>query len=236
MRQYYFNPFSFLLILVLIVLLLVFLPLLFLGVIGGAFRSLGFSGWEVFFLILASIIGSFINIPVTRIEGARNRAYQFRDRFGRVYAVHEGPDTTVAVNVGGVVVPLFVTLYLVYYVLSSPALFPAPLSVIMGGCAGILLVAGITHSAAKVVPGMGIATPIFLPPLCALMCGILFSFGDPLAAPPIAFAGGTMGTLIGADLLNWRHLDKIGAPMVSIGGAGTFDGIFLSGILAAFLA
>lgn len=96
--------------------------------------------------------------------------------------------------------------------------------------------AGITHSVAKVVPGMGIATPIYIPPLCALICGIVLSFGDPLAAPPIAFASGTMGTLIGADLLNWRHLDKIGAPMVSIGGAGTFDGIFLSGILAAFLA
>lgn len=150
--------------------------------------------------------------------------------------MHDSPDTTVAVNVGGVLIPLFVTLYLVYYILSSPEVFPQPLAVLMGGGAGILLVAGITHAAAKVVPGLGITTPIFIPPLCALACGILFSFGDPLAAPPIAFASGTMGTLIGADLMNWRHLDKIGAPLVSIGGAGTFDGIFLSGILAAFLA
>ena len=236
MGRYYFNPFSFLLIFILVILLLAFLPLLFLGIVGGAFRSLGFSGWEIFCLILASVIGSFINIPVTRIEGVRNRAYQFRDRFGRMYVADDGPDTAVAVNVGGAIIPLLVTLYLVYYVLSSPAFFPAPLSVILGGGAGILLVAGITHSFAKVVPGMGIATPLFIPPLSALMCGILFSFGDSLAAPPIAFASGTMGTLIGADLLNWRHLGKIGAPMVSIGGAGTFDGIFLSGILAAFLA
>lgn len=236
MRQYYFNPFSLLLIILLIALLLLLLPLLFLGIIGGAFRSLGFSGWEILFLILASVIGSFINIPVTRIEGVRNRAYPFRDRFGRIYVMHDGPDTLVAVNVGGAVIPFLIAVYLVYYIFSSPALFPAPLTVILGGGAGILLVAGITHSAAKVVPGMGIMTPFFLPPLCALVCGILFSFGDPLAAPPIAFASGTMGTLLGADLLNWRHLDKIGAPMVSIGGAGTFDGIFLSGILAAFLA
>lgn len=236
MRRYYFNPFSFLLIFILIILLLAFLPLLFLGIIGGALESLGFSGWEIVFLILASVIGSFINIPVTRIAGVRNRAYPFRDRFGRIYAVNDGPDTTVAVNVGGAVIPLLVVLYLVYYVLSSPSFFPTPFAVIFGGCAGILLVAGITHSVAKVVPGMGVTTPIFIPPLCALVCGLLFSFGDPLAAPPIAFASGTMGTLIGADLLNWRHLDKIGAPMVSIGGAGTFDGIFLSGILAAFLA
>ena len=236
MRQYYFNPFSLVLIFVLILLLILFLPLLFLGIIGGALRSLGFSGWAVFFLILASVIGSFINIPVTRIEGARNRAYQFRDRFGRIYAMHDRPDTTVAINVGGAVIPICVNLYLVYYILSSPAFFPEPFAVLLGGCAGIFLVAGITHSVARVVPGMGITTPFFVPPLCALLCGILFSFGNVLAAPPIAFAAGTMGTLIGADLLNWRHLDRIGAPMVSIGGAGTFDGIFLSGILAAFLA
>lgn len=236
MRRYYFNPFSLVLIFVLVLLLLLFLPLLFLGIVGGALKSLGFSGWEIFFLIIASVIGSFINIPVTHLEGARNQAYQFRDRFGRIYTMHDCPDTTVAVNVGGAVIPLLVTLYLVYYVLSSPAVFPQPLSVIFGGIAGILLVAGVTHSVARVVPGLGITTPFFVPPLCALLCGILFSFGDSLAAPPIAFAAGTMGTLIGADLLNWRHLDKIGAPMVSIGGAGTFDGIFLSGILAAFLA
>ncbi|WP_281175218.1 DUF1614 domain-containing protein [Methanogenium cariaci] len=136
MRQYYFNPFSFLLIVVVILLILLFLPLLFLGVIGGAFRSLGFSGWEVILLIIASVIGSFINIPVTRIAGGSNREYPFRDRFGRIAAMHDSPDTTVAVNVGGVLIPLFVTLYLVYYILSSPEVFPQPLAVLMGGGCG----------------------------------------------------------------------------------------------------
>ncbi len=116
MRQYYFNPFSFVLIVIVILLILLFLPLLFLGIIGGALKSLGFSGWEIFFLVIASVIGSFINIPVTRIAGVRNRAYPFRDRFGRMYAMHDGPDTTVAVNVGGAVIPLLVVLYLMYYV------------------------------------------------------------------------------------------------------------------------
>ena len=141
MKQYYFNPFSFVLIFILILLVLLFLPLLFLGIIGGALQSLGFSGWGIFFLILASVIGSFINIPVTRIVGGRNRAYPFRDRFGRIYAVHDGPDTSVAVNVGGALIPLLVVVYLVYYTLSSPAFFPAPFAVILGGLAGILLVA-----------------------------------------------------------------------------------------------
>jgi uncharacterized membrane protein len=42
--------------------------------------------------------------------------------------------------------------------------------------------------------------------------------------------------LIGADLLNLRKLQGLGAPIVSIGGAGTFDGIFVTGLMAVLLA
>ena len=45
-----------------------------------------------------------------------------------------------------------------------------------------------------------------------------------------------MGTLIGADLTNLHRISGLGAQVASIGGAGTFDGIFLSGILAVILA
>jgi putative Mg2+ transporter-C (MgtC) family protein len=44
-----------------------------------------------------------------------------------------------------------------------------------------------------------------------------------------------IGTLIGADLLNLRKIRGLGAPVASIGGAGTFDGIFLAGIIAVLL-
>jgi uncharacterized membrane protein len=46
----------------------------------------------------------------------------------------------------------------------------------------------------------------------------------------------SLGTLIGADLLNLDKVQGLGAPVVSIGGAGTFDGIFVIGILAVLLA
>ena len=55
-------------------------------------------------------------------------------------------------------------------------------------------------------------------------------------APVIAYVSGTLGTLIGADLLHLRQISKLNAPVVSIGGAGTFDGIFLTGILAVLLS
>lgn len=45
----------------------------------------------------------------------------------------------------------------------------------------------------------------------------------------IAYIGGTLGVLIGADLLRLDAVRKLG-------GAGTFDGIFLSGLVAALLA
>ncbi|HXR25479.1 MAG TPA: DUF1614 domain-containing protein, partial [Candidatus Binataceae bacterium] len=45
----------------------------------------------------------------------------------------------------------------------------------------------------------------------------------------VAFVSGVLGTLIGADLMNLNQLNTLGAPVASIGGAGTFDGVFLSG-------
>ncbi|MGH8630223.1 MAG: DUF1614 domain-containing protein [Burkholderiales bacterium] len=42
--------------------------------------------------------------------------------------------------------------------------------------------------------------------------------------------------LIGADLLRLKDIRRLGAPIASIGGAGSFDGIFVTGILAVLLA
>ena len=53
--------------------------------------------------------------------------------------------------------------------------------------------------------------------------------------PPILAFAGSMGTLIGADLLNLDKIQGLGAPVASIGGAGTFDGVFLTGIIAVLL-
>ena len=80
---------------------------------------------------------------------------------------------------------------------------------------------------------MGIITPAFIPPIAAATAALILSPAQPRT---IAYVAGVLGTLIGADLLNLRAIPKLGAPVASIGGAGTFDGIFLSGILAVLLA
>ncbi|MDP2663865.1 MAG: DUF1614 domain-containing protein, partial [bacterium] len=50
-----------------------------------------------------------------------------------------------------------------------------------------------------------------------------------------AFVSGTLGVLIGADILNLRKIQRYGG-FLSIGGAGVFDGIFLVGVISALLA
>lgn len=43
-------------------------------------------------------------------------------------------------------------------------------------------------------------------------------------------------SLLGADLPNLDKIGNLGVSVASIGGAGTFDGIFVTGILATLLA
>jgi uncharacterized membrane protein len=94
----------------------------------------------------------------------------------------------------------------------------------------------VVHRSARPIPGVGIATPMFIPPIVAAIVGSLLSGGLPHHASAIAYISGVLGTLIGADLMNLRRLSELGAPVASIGGAGTFDGIFLTGIVAVLLA
>ena len=84
---------------------------------------------------------------------------------------------------------------------------------------------------AQPVPGIGIAPPVFVP---ALVTGIVAMMLSREHAAQLAYIG--VGTLIGADLLNLGSISGLGAPVMSIGGAGTFDDIFLTGILAVLLA
>jgi len=85
---------------------------------------------------------------------------------------------------------------------------------------------------ARKVKGVGIVTPSILPPVIAAVVSYLLVPGSPAV---VAYVSGTLGALIGADLTNLRGIGKLGAPMASIGGAGTFDGVFLTGIVAVLL-
>jgi uncharacterized membrane protein len=103
----------------------------------------------------------------------------------------------------------------------------------VNGAIATAFVAVVLHWLAHPVPGIGIAVPVFLPALVTAIVALLLSREN---AAPLAYIAGSMGTLIGADLTNLDKIRGLGAPVASIGGAGTFDGIFLTGILAVLLA
>jgi uncharacterized membrane protein len=132
------------------------------------------------------------------------------------------PGTVLAVNVGGALIP---TLMSTYLVLRYQLWFKAAIAV--------AVIAAAIHSMATPVHGVGIAVPVFAPVVVTAILAFLLSREF---AAPLAYVGGSMGTLIGADLLNLDKITGLGAPVASIGGAGTFDGIFLTGILAVLLA
>lgn len=96
----------------------------------------------------------------------------------------------------------------------------------------VIVVAVIVHVIARPVKGLGIAVPGLAPPLIAAGISLLVA---PHMAAPVAYISGALGTLIGADLLNVPRLSSLGAGVAAIGGAGTFDGIFLSSIMAVVL-
>ncbi|MFZ0011655.1 MAG: DUF1614 domain-containing protein [Halobacteriota archaeon] len=103
---------------------------------------------------------------------------------------------------------------------------------------GVALVAIISHLISRPVEGVGIVSPALVSPLVAAVYTIvvLAQFPSVDNAFALAYVCGVLGTLIGADLTNLGAIKKIGAPVASIGGAGTFDGVFLSGIIAMLLA
>jgi len=94
-------------------------------------------------------------------------------------------------------------------------------------------VAAICYWLSSPIPGLGIAVPVLVPAIATTIAALALSRKH---AAPLAYIAGSLGTLIGADLMNFDKLSELNAPIASIGGAGTFDGIFLTGIVAVLIA
>ena len=190
-----------------------------------AYVSMGIAPQYVFVVLLASLLGSYINIPILQFPEERVVDQQEVLFFGMTYVVpivRDWPGTIVAVNVGGAVIPTLMSLYL----LVKNALYGR-------GLVGVIIVSLICHMLAEPVPGIGIAIPVFIPPIVTAIVAVVLSRRH---AAPLAYIAGSLGTLVGADLMNLGELRTLGAPVASIGGAGTFDGIFVTGLTAVVLA
>ena len=225
MSQYHYLPLPPAFFAILVGIFLVVVILLLLGALRYAYLSLGVSSTTAMLLLFASLIGSYFNIPVAELPGERVLSDQVVNYFGMQYmvpVVANWPGTVIAVNIGGAVIPTLMSIFL----LIARRLW-------VKGIIATAIVALILHLLAHPVRGVGIAVPVYFPALTAAIVALLLLRK---AAAPLAYIAGSMGALIGADLTNLDKVRGLGAPIASIGGAGTFDGIFLTGILAVLLA
>ncbi len=209
-------------------LIIVLAPLMVLGLVGQALKNYGL-GWGSFLIfLLLSLAGSSINIPVWRsrvTSAAPTVRYVYF--FGMPYPVPSVErrvlERVLSVNFGGAIMPILLSAYLL--LVNPGAAIPSLVSTVV--------VSSVVYFIAKPVSGIGIVTPMFIPPLVAAVSALAFGGQHSVV---VAYVGGTIGTLVGADLLHLRDIRSLGAGNMSIGGAGTFDGIFLTGILAVILA
>lgn len=199
--------------------------LLLINLVSYAFDRVGLSSGWLTAALLGAVLGSRIDIPVARLHRTSSPQQPIEGPFGwfLIPATDDGDQVvTVAVNVGGALVPGGVATYLIAH---DHLLIPA--------LTASALVAVAVFAVARPIDRVGIVTPALLPPAAAALAAVLL--GGP-HIPALAYIAGTFGTLAGADLANLPRLRNLSTSVASIGGAGTFDGVFLSGILAVVLA
>jgi uncharacterized membrane protein len=209
------------------ILLTVIVIVLFVGATEVAFQRIGFTRLQVVLILIGTFLASSVNVPLHRVKSLERivkmeEVQFFWIRYRIPHIAVEEVSTLVAINLGGAVIPTIVSFYLLRSHLDQ-----LPFALV-----GVALTAVVVHLVARKVPGLGITTPAFVPPIAAALSAFLLAPNFPSV---IAYVAGTLGTLIGADLTNPEDIPRLGAPVVSIGGAGTFDGVFLSGIIAVLL-
>ncbi|MDH3442859.1 MAG: DUF1614 domain-containing protein [Deltaproteobacteria bacterium] len=217
--------------LILVFFLLLLLPFFFAQFMLAALTKLGLSPGAALVILLGIIIGSTVNVPIKRFPRDQEIFVDPFVMYGfdRIFSLPRRARryVTLAVNLGGCVIPSVLAVYEIVLVTWQ-------------GLGALLILLTITLAnvavcfrIARPIPNMGLAMPALIPPLVAASLSLLLM---PDFAPPVAFVAGVLGPLIGADLLHLKEVVKITPAIASIGGAGTFDGIVLSGLIAALLA
>lgn len=216
----FFLPVAFLIFIAFIL----FLPTLFIlgyfHIVTLGFEKLGISPEITIFLLFLILIGSAINIPLTK----KKLVYKIESRFFGLFRTPKITAEGIAINLGGAVIPILLSFYFLFLIWRAgfelkPVLVATLLMIIL------------SKFLARIIPGRGIALPAFIPPIFSAIFALILAPGF---AAPCAFISGVLGTLIGADILNLKRIQKYGG-FLSIGGAGVFDGIFLVGIVSALL-
>jgi uncharacterized membrane protein len=213
------------------VVMLILLPFFLTQIALVSLQKLHLSPDTAFNLMLAIIFGGLINIPVRRIVQQRPVWSHPLAVFGLDRTMPrwltQRRETIIAVNVGGCLIPVGIALYQLTF------LVPLGPDTIWAVTIATAINTLVCFFVATPVPNVGIVMPGFVAPLTAVVSALLLA---PEVAPPVAFVAGVIGPLVGADFLHINDFIRTPVGVASIGGAGTFDGIVLSGIFAAYLA
>jgi uncharacterized membrane protein len=189
-----------------------------------AVTKLGFSANAALLLFVLIILGSTVNIRlyerVSNVSMVPDFAELWSERFRGIPLNKIEQKTIVALNVGGGLIPTLLAIY------EFTRTNPGAILVVTA------IVTFVSYFSAQVVPGIGIQMNALVAPLTASLTALLIVGNQ---APPVAFAGGVLGTLIGADLLHLREIERMSPGVLSIGGAGVFDGIAMCGLFALLL-
>jgi uncharacterized membrane protein len=217
--------------LILLIALAILFPVFLADAMAAAFAKLGLSPGLSLAVVIAMFVGGLFNIPLKKVPRVMSIDSEPLGLYGagRLFPRMFGPSssTVIAVNVGGCIIPCAIVAYELVRIAGHGSAALA----LTGAAAAIN--AAICYRLARPVPNVGIVLPALAPALAAAACAFLFMRE---LAPPIAFTAGVLGPLVGADILNLRRMLHGGAGMASIGGAGTFDGIVLSGLVATLLS
>src|SRR6266481_4422624 len=112
-----------------------------LSLISRAFVVLGLSPRTALSVLFISLIGSYANIPLYTVPAGPELSTESVNNFGVIYTIpreYGGAGTTVAINVGGAIVPIAVAAYALAH--SPAAILPA--------VAATTIVALVTHRVA----------------------------------------------------------------------------------------
>ncbi len=213
-------------LLLLVVILAFVIGLIQIGLVSIAFDKLGLSSDSAYLLLMLTLGGSLINLPVVTLKSDAPPPppqQTFLDRWPFPRFPPFTGRVTITVNLGGAIVPVAFSLYLFSHV--ALGLFEV--------VAGVAVVTLVSAKFSRPIPRIGIGMPVLIAPLAAALVASLL---DPAQRAPLAYISGTLGVLIGADLMRLKDILKLGSPVASIGGAGTLDGVFLTGIIAVLLA
>jgi uncharacterized membrane protein len=221
-------------IIILILLVVILIPLMFLGLIGAAFTRLGFSWISAAAVVLLILFGSAVNIPLYTIKRDMVRiasgSVSMDDPFNPRLR-DEVWDTVISLNLGGAVIPVcvsFYVLYTAYPMIASSLMLPL--------VAGIMGVSLITCVSTRVMPSVGIQVPLLIPALTALLIGLVFAGNVGISASVTAMISGIFGVLIGGNLAQLGKIKDSGIPAFSLGGSGTFGAVLFCCILPALIA